>query len=141
MFYSNAGSCAPCAVGCMNCFNGSYCEICMDTYIMLANKTCQLCEDAMVGCQLCTSPTVCVDCVLGYYLGWSVCLTCRGAMEGCESCSDSTNCLHCNVFYQLQSNSTCSLCSLVYPDCQLCSNSTVGCLECQVGYFLNTSTG
>lgn len=94
----------------------------------------------MVGCQVCTSNAVCTDCVIGYYLSAQVCYSCQSALVGCEHCSDSTHCLQCNVFYQLLTNSTCALCSDIYPFCQLCSNTSVECLECRVGYFLDTAT-
>ncbi len=63
MYYVNAGNCVLCSVGCLTCLSGTICEVCIDTYTLLANKTCQLCENSIIGCQICSSNSVCINCI------------------------------------------------------------------------------
>ncbi len=80
MYYVNAGSCMPCSLGCLTCYNGTVCENCIDTYTLLTTKICQFCEISIIGCQLCSSSSVCTNCIDGYYLNNSQCIACLSAL-------------------------------------------------------------
>ena len=49
----------------------------------------------MVGCQECSSLSVCTNCAFGYYLSASACVPCTTAIYGCLSCPNSTVCESC----------------------------------------------
>ena len=49
-------------------------------------------------------------------------------------------CEQCSVFYLIQANNKCKLCSEAIKGCQICDdsldyNNEQGCLECKIGYY------
>ena len=57
----SSGECALCMYGCYDCFDSSTCEMCLATHALVGG-VCYLCEDAMTGCSLCTSLSICTAC-------------------------------------------------------------------------------
>lgn len=60
-------------------------------------------------------------------------------------CEDFDTCTLCSLFYEIQADDSCKLCSEVYLGCQMCDgaaddNNKAGCLECQMGYYLSYTT-
>ena len=90
------------------------------------------------------NPTIqCTNCITGYYIVGTSCTLCSVTMPGCSICSDSTTCQTCSSGYYLNANK-CFICSSARPNCQLCHyntmTSSVDCLDCNDGLFLNGGT-
>ena len=99
--------------------------------------SCSPCEDAMPGCQLCSSSSVCLECENGYYENAGSCDPCSNSMSFCLRCSDSSHCTTCIGGYFVNSTSNaCSLCHDQIPNCIGCAHDTL-CLLCQQNYTVS----
>lgn len=88
----------------------------------------------MTGCNQCSSNSVCISCVQGFYLDVSTCKPCWDVLKGCLMCSDANTCVQCDFRYYLNASSNkCVTCTNV-TNCLSC-NSSVYCIDCVQGYY------
>ncbi|ELP91746.1 hypothetical protein EIN_521930 [Entamoeba invadens IP1] len=85
-------------------------------------------------CKLCTSASICTECIDGYYLKDSKCLPCT--LTGCSKCLE-TECLTCKTGFYLNNEKLCSPCS-DYGKCNQCTID--GCTLCANKMYYNTTT-
>ena len=97
----------------------------------LSGSRCLYCSSAMPGCSACSSASVCMACLTGYYKSGNKCYECP---TGCASCSSSTSCSSCESGYTLSSGKCIRPCD---SGCSSCDTSTGKCNTCKSGYFKN----
>jgi hypothetical protein len=87
----------------------------------------------MTGCQICSSQSICTNCLTGYVLQNNKCVSCT--ITNCISCLTLKVCTLCSQNYLLQSGS-CNLCSSIIQNCKICSLATQ-CTICLDSYVLS----
>jgi hypothetical protein len=87
-------------------------------------------------CANCTSATVCLSCVVGYYLSGTACVPCSTTIANCTQCDiTGTTCSFCAAGFIY--NSTTNLCDVnpcVDPYCLSCPVSLSVCVNCTQGF-------
>lgn len=53
-YYQQNGTCLPCSENCLNCYESSSCEICLDGYLKVIGGNCLKCSSM---CKTCTELT------------------------------------------------------------------------------------
>lgn len=154
---SNNPIAQPCASSCLDCFStATTCTSCANDTLYLSSGTCLECSSAIIGCLTCSDSTTCTSCnssdnrqlnpntsqcdpIPGFYndpqndpvaqLCSSPCATCQSGPSTCVTCVNNT--------YGVDlSNSSCLPCSMITPNCALCTTSQM-CTQCNTGpYYL-----
>lgn len=164
-FELSSGTCNPCPPNCQACSNG-VCSTCIERYYIDYQANCQSCP--IVGTSICTINSL-QSCLSNYWLDNNAanCISCD---PHCQQCSSTTKCTTCNIGFYLQYNYTCATCQSQCFSCQdsnsciICANQTLyfnttlgvcssgnvanclfhssstKCTQCNVGYYLNSST-
>jgi|JI10StandDraft_1071094.scaffolds.fasta_scaffold345208_3 proprotein convertase subtilisin/kexin type 5 len=132
---------------------------------MYATQTNYSCVSCQSPCGYCTSLTVCITCLNGFYLSNSSCVVecpagytgvnqlCQVCLGNCATCSGSTTlCNSCksNTYFMSANNSCVNSCGTgLYIDyltqsciactspCKTCTNTSDTCLSCTVGILYN----
>ena len=78
---------------------------CDDGYFLGSDNKCKICtsELILVGCEICSSSSICTDCEDGFFLDNSVCELCNQSI-GCITCTDLSHCSNCDDGYFLDTN-------------------------------------
>ncbi len=91
----------------------------------------------MFKCQVCSSDTVCVSCIEGFYhTGLTGNASCKSCEVGCQTCIDSGDCRKCYKQYYLDTNLDCISCP---GNCLQCTDAST-CEVCDEGFYLDGST-
>jgi hypothetical protein len=85
------------------------------------------------GCLQLSSPGVCLNCTVGYYLSQGLCGPCD---PSCASCRDSSICLTCAPGYFNGTDVSYAICQTCSAGCKVCSDAAT-CSDCMAGYRLN----
>ena len=138
MDYSN-NTCTLCDSvigGCISCERNStnpavFCRACLaEFYLNSTDLVCYPCVRNLPSCKMCTSPTLCIQCLQKFYLDASN--ACRPCIGNCLFCTSNTSCIACaKGYYSL--GGVCTTCSANCFDC----NNAGQCLTCARGFFLN----
>lgn len=133
-YYLSIGSC----VIDTSCNATSTCISCPLNYYLSSNK-CLPCLTDSTLCNYCkpTDPSVCLACIVGYYLGAdSTCVACSTAQTGCSKCSTGNVCSQVYNGYYLELDAFGLYTGSVLPcnpKCGTCSYSNT-CDTCATGY-------
>jgi len=92
-------------------------------------NVCETCSAAMVGCNKCTSATVCTNSVVGFYVDPNG--HCNACPVGCAACTSATVCTRKQPGYYLDQNGGVHQC---FGSCATC-NDNGRCTSCKVGFF------
>ncbi|ELP89371.1 hypothetical protein EIN_293400, partial [Entamoeba invadens IP1] len=124
-----------CISPCNRCYNTTYCLSCDSQYYLSSSFTCEPLGDLSTKCEL-TLPTGsgCAICKDKYYKRETDCIACD---ESCGTCVDGDSCLSCQTEYFKLYNTENKLC-VSYDNLTNCETKTsIGCLKCVNGYYLD----
>ena len=80
-------------------------------------------------CQTCSSVSICLDCISGYFLSSGSCISCS---SNCSSCSSSSVCTSCFNPYEVQGGVCVLNCGLAVHNCTSCNDNSgmIDCTQC-----------
>lgn len=158
----SANQCFPCELGCYICVSAQHCLVCIDSYILVANRCVFYYNSYVLLGQTSSfnspearclrwdsSNTVCLktcsryyyqfncygSCPMGTFPISSPWRTCQPCKISCQYCYNFTVCYQCqqNYFYFNSSTFACNNCGV---HCKTCVNSSY-CSECDKNYLLD----
>jgi len=115
--------CQNTVLNCVTCI-GSASAICTEcinsSYAVNALGSCDLCSTLLSNCELCSSNSVCNQCLSTFYLNStnsSNCVSCGTAFSNCVTCTEN-NCTNCfNSSFAVNSLGICDLCTTLLGHC------------------------
>ena len=110
-----------------SCTNATYCTVCISGYALVIvsaqEQYCDDCPSLISNCVTCSTPTVCTQCAVGYYITATfTCEACNVPMAECLTCSSGAVCLTCVTGFMINSSNLCQ--------CNPAANSLANCLTC-----------
>lgn len=112
--YYEAQLCHNCMLNCIQCQNGTNCEICNSTFGVNSDQTaCVSCTVLTSTCSECLNSTYCSLCLNdSFALSGNSCEACSFFINNCTLCSSSSTCTQCADYFTVL-GSGCYLCSLM----------------------------
>ncbi|ELP92662.1 protein serine/threonine kinase, putative [Entamoeba invadens IP1] len=133
--------CTTCKdANCNNCaLDKTECTECVKGYFLNLSE-CYKCSEILHCVECSQNTTECTGCGSGYYLEATTCFSCDTAMTGCLTCTNKETCSSCGVGYHINTNNSCSSCSVSIPYCEKCSLSgdAVKCDVCDAYHYVDT---
>lgn len=118
------------------CLSATNCGTCNQGYFISLYK-CQICN---LNCLSCQNSSACTSCSSGLYLNTSnLCQQCNITFPNCFNCTFS-NCTVCMSGYYISATKTCLITTTIITNC-LVYGSSSACSICNLGYFLNSTSG
>ena len=130
-----------CGYTCNTCSNISFCDSCLpSSNRVLTSGQCLpapgFYDNSTINavpcvspCATCTSVSVCVTCVTGYYLSGTSCVPCSNSIANCTNCDiTGVTCSDCHIRYIYNATTNvCDLAPCIDTNCASCPASTSIC--------------